>query len=110
MSGEITINNDSTAFTRYLDASAYESVTVKCTGLGAAESVAVNVQTGGSWVPVGSFDPSGATNNIVLFTGSGGTPASVRQAVLEGDHYQFVASGDPAGTVILTARLGSKRR
>ena len=109
MSSEITLNNDSTAFTRYHDASPYEYVVVKCTGLGAAESVAVNIQTLGSWIPVGSFDAAGATNNIVLFTGSGGTPANVRQMKLDGDHYQFVASGDPAGTVILTARNGPKK-
>ncbi len=106
MAGEYLINNDSTNFTRYHDSSNYEDCLYKCTGLGAAETVAVAVQVGASWVTVYHFDPASATNTAVLFTGSGGTPANVSQMVLKGDHYRFTASGDPAGTVVLSARVG----
>lgn len=106
---QVMIQGDSTNFTRYHDSSAYETCVYSCQGLGAAETVTINRSVAGQWVAVRSFDASGATNNAVLFTGSGGTPASVGMFELAGGHYQFVASGDPAGTVYITAEVGSKK-
>ncbi len=64
------------------------------------------VQNGGYWVTLYSYDPDGATNNAVQFTGSGGTPANVSFVQLSGGHYRFDVSADPAGTVYITADVG----
>ena len=103
------IQGDSTDFIKYHDSSAYEWCVYSCTGLGAAETVAIARNIGGSWVNVTSFDPNGATNVAVLFTGSGGTPASVSFVELRGGYYRFDVSADPAGTVLITADAGTKK-
>lgn len=103
------IQGDSTDFIRYHDSSAYETCVYACTGLGAAETVTINRSIAGQWVAVTSLDAAGGTNNAVLFTGSGGTPASVSFVELAGGYYQFDVSADPAGTVYITADVGPKK-
>ncbi len=103
------IQADSTDFIRTHDSSMYEWCDYSCTGLGAGETVTINRNVGGTWKAVTHFDPAGATNNAVLFTGSGGSPANVSFMKLSGGHYQFDVSADPAGTVIITADVGPKK-
>jgi hypothetical protein len=104
-----TIQADSTDFIKYHNSSNYEWCDYMCTGLGAAETVAIHRSVAGQWVAVGAFDGPGATNNAVLFTGSGGTPANVSQVQLSGGHYRFDVSADPASTVYITADPGPKK-
>lgn len=103
------IQGDSTAFTVYHDSSAYEWCDYACQGLGAAETVAIARSIAGQFTTVTAYDGPGATNNAVVFTGSGGTPASVSFVQLSGGYYRFTASGDPAGTVYITAEVGPRK-
>jgi hypothetical protein len=103
------IQGDSTDFIRYHDSSAYKTCVYACTGLGAAETVAIARSVGGTFVTLTSFDAASATNVAVLFTGSGGTPASVSFIEVAGGNYRFDVSGDPAGTVLITADVGEKK-
>lgn len=102
------IQGDSTDFIRHHDSSGFESCVYSCTGLGAAETVTINRSVAGQWVAVRSFDASGVTNNAVLFTGSGGSPANVSFVELKGGYYQFDVSADPAATVYITADVGPR--
>lgn len=102
------IQGDSTDFIKYHDSSAYETCVYACTGLGAAETVAVARNVGGSWVTAGDV-VTGVSNNPVVFTGSGGTPASASFYELAGGYYRFDVSADPAGTVLITADVGRKK-
>ena len=104
-----TVQADSTDFIRYHDSSAYETCVYACTGLGAAETVAVAKSVMGTFVTLYDFNASAATNTAVLFTGSGGTPANVSMFELAGGYYRFDVSADPAGTVIITADVGPKK-
>jgi len=103
------IQGDSTDFIKYHDSSAYETCVYACTGLGAAETVAIARNVGGTFVTLYDFNAGGATNTAVLFTGSGGTPANVSMMELRGGYYRFDVSADPSGTVLITADVGIKK-
>ena len=106
MAGEQTVVSSDAAFAVVHDSSAYDECTYKCAGLGAAETVVVKVQVGSAGYQVAyQYDPAGATNNAIAFTGSGGTPPNVSQMVLRGDNYEF-STTDPAAVVTVSAKPG----
>lgn len=108
MSETTVIPSQTAAMTNTVDARPYESVVLKCAGLGAAETIAINVITGAAFESVYASDVAGASSTLLTFTGSGGTPANVKQVELVGDYYQVV-KGITAGAVTVTAVPGRSK-
>lgn len=96
------VQSVATAINSTFDTGAYQWVTFKCMGLGAAETVDIKVSDGASnWMVFRDLE-----GNAITFTGSGGSPANRNQLTVDGGQIFQFSSLAPAGTVTITAVQG----